>query len=539
MRKSVWAAAVLMLMAGVGAARAQDAGVLRLYQGGREIGREVFRDAGNVLETTVIIPLIGMKLVSRMEWAADGRPIRTEERLYNLRNDSLRRSYAAVIDGDSVRMTLRDVFAGGRAGPGTPKDSTWAKAFGPDAIAADQNLSPYIRLVQGAARQPRTWRVFLPNADSVFEIRLAWRGDTADVAIGPQQILMRLGPDGRVATVDIPVGGVHYERFTGTWELPPLQGLTRPAPDYSAPAGAAYTAEEVRVPVRPALGDTFNLGCTLTKPVTGGPRFPAAITLTGSGLQDRDENLWPLVIEYRVFRQVAERLAAAGIAVLRCDDRGFGASRGPLDSVAMADFAVDAAAQLAWLRARADVDPRKLAIIGHSEGGSVGPMVAAEDLRLAALVVMAGMGKSMALVLRDQFLYPVERAAGLTPEQRATAREQALRGAEAFGGSTPYMRYFRDFDPIAVARRVRTPVLIVQGLLDRQISQGQADTLAAGFRAGGNRDVTVRKFEGLNHLFLVSPSGTGAGDEYASLTDVAVPAAVLDTIAEWLRGKLR
>jgi hypothetical protein len=86
---------------------------------------------------------------------------------------------------------------------------------------------------------------------------------------------------------------------------------------------------------------------------------------------------------------------------------------------------------------------------------------------------------------------------------------------------------------------MRAPVLIVQGVLDRQVSQGQADTLAAAMRAGGNRDVTVRKFDGLNHLFLHSPSGTGAPDEYAALTDAAVPADVLDTIATWLQARLR
>ena len=75
--------------------------------------------------------------------------------------------------------------------------------------------------------------------------------------------------------------------------------------------------------------------------------------------------------------------------------------------------------------------------------------------------------------------------------------------------------------------------------VDRQVSAGQADTLATAFREGGNRDVTVRVFPGLNHLFVVSPSGTGATDEYASLRDVAVPREVLDVIAEWLIARLR
>ncbi|MFI5280970.1 MAG: alpha/beta hydrolase family protein [Gemmatimonadales bacterium] len=533
MRTIALACALAAGIAARGAAQETDAGILRLYQGPAELGREVFSDNGRVFESSVSIPVLNIKIVSRLERTETGAPIRTEMRVYDLGADTLQRTYQAVLDRDTMRMTLSP--AGGQ-----PR--SWAKRFTPDVIAADQNMSLYLWLVQRSRGRERTWHVFLPNADSVLDMHLTWRGDSADVTLGPQSLVMVLGADGRVSSVDIPVGRVHYDRFRGgqITELPPMRGLVRPVPDYFAPAGAAYTAEEVRVPVHPARGDTFSLGCTLTKPQGGAARAPAAITLTGSGLQDRDENLWPLLSAYHLFRQVAERLAQAGIAVLRCDDHGFGSSGGSLDSVTMVDFAADAAAQLAWLRSRRDIDGAHLAVIGHSEGGIVGPMVAADDRQLAALVVMAGTGKTMRLVVRDQFLYPVERAQGLTDVQRDTARAQALRGAEEFINSPlPYLRQAKDYDPLPTARRVRAPVLIVQGALDRQVSAGQADTLAAAMRGAGNRDVTVRKFEGLNHLFLRSPSGTGAPDEYASLTDAAVPADVLDTIATWLAARLR
>jgi hypothetical protein len=526
----------LLCLVGVaarGAAQETDAGILRLYQGRAELGREVFSDNGRVLESTVSIPMINLKIVSRLERTETGAPVRTEMRVYDLRADTLQRTYRAVPDRDTIRITLTPVAGAPRA---------WAKAFTPDVIAADQNMSLYVWLVQHSRGRERTWHVFLPNADSVLDMHLAWRGDSADVTIGPQSLVMVLGADGRVESADIPVGQVRYERFRGVQvtELPLMTGLIRPAPDYTAPAGAAYTAEDVRVSVHPARGDTFSLGCTLTRPTAAPARVPAAITLTGSGLQDRDENLWPLLPAYHLYRQVAARLAQAGIAALRCDDHGFGASGGSLDSVTMLDFAADAAAQLAYLRGRSDIDGAHLAVIGHSEGGIVGPMVSAEDRQLAALVVMAGTAKTMRLVVRDQFLYPVERAQGLTDAQRATAREQALQGAEQFVNSPlPYLRQARDYDPLPTARRVRAPVLIVQGAVDRQVSAGQADTLSAAMRSGGNRDVTVRKFDGLNHLFLRSPSGTGAPDEYASLPDAAVPAEVLDTIATWLAARLR
>jgi dienelactone hydrolase len=505
----------------------EDGGILRLRQAGMEIGRETFRETGHTLETDVTIPLLKLRIAATTERDDAGRAQRIEERIFSLPADTLVRTYTATIVGDSVHVTL-----GSRE---------WTKGGAPEDISADQTLASFVRLVQRANRRDRTVRVWLPSADTTLPVVIAFRGDTASVTIGPQVVTFSLGADGKVRSADFPQSRVHYERHVAGTELPPLAGMNPPAADYSAPAGASWTAEDVRVTVRGLRADTFSLGCTLTKPKQGAARLPAAITLTGSGQQDRDENLWPLVPDYHLFRQVASRLGDAGIAVLRCDDYGAGSSGGAVDTaVSMLDFANAAEAQLAWLRARPDIDGAKLAIIGHSEGGIVGPMVAARDPRLAALVVMAGPSKPMGAVLRDQFLSGVERAEGLTPEQRAQAREQAVRDADAFGGNAPgYMRHARAHDPLATARQVRAPTLILQGALDRQVSHGQADTLGAAMRAAGNRDVTVRTFDRLNHLFLVSANGTGSPDEYATLRDVAVPADVLDTLADWLRRKLR
>jgi alpha-beta hydrolase superfamily lysophospholipase len=510
-------------------AQQPDAGVFRLFQGQQEIGREVFRDDGATLTSTVTIPLLRTKIATTLT-RSGAHATHAEIRALDIGTDTLVRAYTATVDGDSVRLSLTPAHGDARR---------WAKAATLDEISAEQSIAGFTSLIQRSARQNHDYAVWLPSADSALRTRLIFFGDSVEMFVGRQQMFALLGPDGRVRLLEVPASRVRFVRATGD-SLPPLPGMTPPVPDYSAAAGASYTAEEVRVPVRPAAGDTFSLGCTLTKPRSGGPRFPAAVTLTGSGQQDRDENLYPLVSEYHLFRQVAERLALAGIAVLRCDDRGFGASGGPLDSATMVDFAHDAEAKLAWLRARADINPAKLGIIGHSEGGIVGPMVAAEDPRLAALVMLAGTGKTMDAVVRDQFLYPAEHAEGLTPAQRDTARVEALRAADAFiSRPLPYLRQARDYDPLVTARRVRTPVLVLNGALDRQVSAGQADTLGAAFREGGNRDVTVRVFPGLNHLFVVSPSGTGATDEYASLRDVAVTAEVLDLIATWLSARLR
>ncbi len=521
-------AAALLLGGLATAGLAQDAGTFRLYQGTMEIGRETFRDDGATLRFSVVIPLASIQLTGEVS-RDSGRARRAVMRAFAPGTDSLLRTYTATVVGDSVRVAMSRT---GRA------DTEWARAAAPDEITAEQSIAGIVSLVQRAGRAPHDYAVWFPASNATVPLHVAFRGDSADVTIGPQRLLALLGPDGKVRQVEQGTA-IRFVRFTGD-SLPPLAGLRRPTPDYSAPAGAPYTAENVRVPVRPAAGDTFSLGCTLTKPATGGPRFPAAITLTGSGLEDRDENLWPLVPGYHPFRQLAERLAREGIAVLRCDDRSFGASTGSADTATMLSFAADGAAQLAWLRGRADIDGARLAVVGHSEGGTTGPMIAAEDPRLKAVVIMAGIAKPFDQVVLDQTLYPVESDTSLHGAARDSARAEARRQADAFmSRQIPYLVQARQLDPLAIARRVRQPVLIVQGALDRQVSAGQADTLGAAIHAAGNRDVTVRVFPGLNHLFLVSPSGTGAGSEYATLTDVQVPEAVLDTIADWLVARLQ
>jgi hypothetical protein len=532
-RVPVWALAALAACAGSLAAQDTtpvDAGMYRVWQGNLEVMRETFRETAAAIEGTTRIPLRGMTLRWREERGADGRLRSARLAVHRLASDSLVRSYTLTADGDSLRLEQADPG-------GEPR--RWSRPGRPEALLAEQSIATLGALVRRAGRRDTTLHAWSPSADTALPVTIAFHGDTAALAVASLRATAVVGADGRMATLVIPVQAARAERFAGGTDLPPLRGMDRPAPDYTAPAGARYTAEEVRVPVTTPAGDTFSLGCTFTKPLGAGGRLPAVVTLSGSGQQDRDEDLWPLADGYRIFRQVAERLAAAGIAVLRCDDRGFGASGGPLDRATIADFADDASAKLAWLRTRPDVDPRRVALVGHSEGGMTGPIVAARDPALAALVVMAGPAKPMRAVVRDQLRWRIQSIEGLEAGERARLAAEAERQADAVvNGPGAYMAWARDWDPLPTARRVRAPTLILQGALDRQVTAGQADSLAAAVRAGGNRDVTVRVFPRLNHLFLVSPTD-GSPTEYAALTDFAVPAEVLDTMAVWLQRRLR
>ena len=533
-----WAATRVALVAaaclGPAAAGAQeprvvDAGMYRLWQGTFEAFRETFRETATGIEGTTQVPIQRMTLHWREERDPTGRLVRARMAARRMPDDTALLEYTLEAAGDSLHL---EQWGMGR------ERRRWARAARADGLLPEQSVAAIAALVRRAGGRDTVFRVWSAGADSALPLTVTFHGDTAIVSVVTVRLSVVRGPDGRAVTMTIPSQGARAERFTGD-SLPPLPGLERPRPDYGAPAGAAYTAVDVRVAVRPAAGDTFSLGCTFTRPARAAARVPAAITLTGSGAQDRDGSLWPLLPAYRPWRQVAARLAAAGIAVLRCDDRGFGASGGSLDSATIADFADDAAAQLAWLRARSDVDPLRLAVIGHSEGGITGPLLAEREAGLRALVLMAAPAKTMRLVVRDQLLFPLQGTEDLAPAERERLRASALAQADAFvDRPLPYLRWVRDRDPLEVARRVRTPTLVLQGALDRQVSAGQADTLAAAMRAAGNRDVTTRVFPRLNHLFLVSPTN-GAPSEYPALTDTDVPAEVLDTLAAWLTRRLR
>jgi dienelactone hydrolase len=166
------------------------------------------------------------------------------------------------------------------------------------------------------------------------------------------------------------------------------------------------------------------LAGTLTVPKGKGP-FPAIVTITGSGSQDRDEEIW-LVKGFRPFRQIADSLGRAGIAVLRMDDRGFGGSGGDAATSTSRDFAEDIKAGLAWLRSRPEIDGKRLGLVGHSEGGLIAPIVASEDPALKAIVLMAGPGQTGREILEFQNRYGIEHNPAIKPESRDSAVQGGL-----------------------------------------------------------------------------------------------------------------
>jgi len=363
---------------------------------------------------------------------------------------------------------------------------------------------------------------FFLAGGATVPVTITWLGaDSATLDMANVVMRLAVSPSGRLLGGAVPSQGARIVRGMPTGQL------TVQRPDYTAPPGAPYTAQDVTIKTSQGL----TLAGTLTIPKNARGRLPAVVTITGSGIQDRDEGI-PTIGPYKPFQQLADTLSRRGIAVLRLDDRGIGGSDAGPPGATSADFAGDIRAGIAYLRRRSDIDPDRIALVGHSEGGLIAPMVAAADPRVRAIVVMAGPSQTGRQILEYQNRYSVDSMARMTGPKRDSLIASIPHALDSVSAANPWMRFFMEHDPLATARAVHTPVLILQGATDRQVSADQANVLAAAFRAGGNRDVTVRVFPETNHLFVADPSGNPTG--YAALPSKQVRSEVLGAIADWL-----
>jgi uncharacterized protein len=377
----------------------------------------------------------------------------------------------------------------------------------------------------------------------------------------------------RVPMAQVQFSGALGERarsFGGTWSRPDQpdarvmfvrDSVTATAPMRTqwpiVPKG--YRAEHVSF-ANPVDG-RVTLAGTLTIP-EGRGRFPAVVLISGSGPQDRDETIFG----HKPFAVLGDHLSRRGIAVLRYDDRGFAESTGEHASATSADFATDANAAVRYLLGRADIDPKAIGFVGHSEGGMIGPIAAADNDRVAFLVLLAGPGTRT-----DQLILSQRRAMGLlqgVTDAELDRTEPFIRGllhtmrdaadsadamtrARAFltpevltalgGASTqrdavaarftnPWMRYFLAYDAPAVLSRIRVPVLAINGSLDTQVPS--AENLAAiRLALAKNPDATVRELPGLNHFFQTAR--TGAIGEYDRIAETFSPSA-MQLISDWI-----
>ena len=302
--------------------------------------------------------------------------------------------------------------------------------------------------------------------------------------------------------------------------------------------------EQIRVPA-----NGFSLAATVSKPfdIPKVP-MPAIVLVGGSGPTDRDET----VFNIPVFGQLSSALADAGLLVIRYDKRGVGQSGGRLESAALADFAEDLRAVVKYTADRKDVNPKRIAVAGHSEGGAVALLAAAKDKRIAAVVLMAAPGVRGSDLILEQQQHLLERSVMSDADRQAKVELQkkindAVISGNGWEGVPPEVRrqvdnpWFQSllvFDPAKTLSDVRQPVLIVQGELDTQVAPANADrllTLARGRKNSPPSDIV--KLPGLNHLLVGAE--TGEVDEYPSLKGRHVAGEVSSAIASWLQKTLK
>lgn len=358
---------------------------------------------------------------------------------------------------------------------------------------------------------------------------------------GPLDAEVEVEPDGRLVRLRVPAASLDVVR--------------EDVASVAARQLAFYREgdEDVRVP---ATG--FSLAATVSKPRAApgappppgrrgrpaGPRLPAVVLVAGSGALDRDET----VAGIPILGQLAAALADAGFLVIRYDKRGVGQSGGRGETATLADYADDLVHVVRYVADRRDVDPRRIAVVGHSEGAWVAMLAAAREKRIGRLVLLAGAGTTGAELVLEQQRRALEKL-GLSDEEKArrVALQQRIHAALLEGGSwddipeelrrqadTPWFASFLAFDPAKAMARVRQRVLVVSAALDTQVPPHHAERLlqaaAARKKNPGADAVTI---PGVNHLFV--PATTGEVEEYGSLAGRSIAPDLARAIAAWLQ----
>ena len=349
----------------------------------------------------------------------------------------------------------------------------------------------------------------------------------------------------------------------------------------------SLSAEPVKAPLRPQTPvapfpyrvedvsfrnepDGVQLAGTLTIPTTD-HSCPAVVLISGSGPQDRDETL----LDHKPFWVIADHLSRHGIAVLRFDDRGTGASKGDFSAATSEDFANDVEAACNHLIHDKRIAPNSIGLIGHSEGGMIAPIVAARRNDIAFAILMAGTGVNGKEILLSQGQL-ILRAEGVTDEnllniQRATQlalidtvleaaadapqdelvaaamkrlteslpeeslAEDSQKGIVSAGiqqMNNPWFRFFLTYEPATLLQRVKCPVLALNGEKDVQVDPRlNLPAIEAALKKGGNTRFKTVEFPSLNHLF--QSCTTGGLSEYRSIEET-ISLTVLQTITAWI-----
>lgn len=468
--------------------------------------------------------------------------------------------------------------------------------------------------------EPYTVKIYQPQKISptlAKNLTGAWQG-TIDLSIITLRVVFHIksNPDGSLtatldspdqSTTDIPTSSVDLLRqnltitvnrvrgkyegllnsptdpttITGTWsQLGKEHTLTLHKTDTPATINRpqepkppfGYHTEDITF-TNPTANIT--LAGTLTKPKTGGP-FPAVMLISGSGPQDRNEE----ILGHKPFLVLADHLTKKGIAVLRVDDRGVGKSTGEYLKATTQDLTTDALSGVAYLKSRKDIRPNQIGLAGHSEGGLIAPLAAIQSSDIAFIVMMAGPGVPGDRIIETQrkAIFEADKVSPALIEHNVTFLKQMCKIIKtepnnaiaerhireqyqkltskmskklldeyakigisdpdaALNASLPmylstWYRFFISHDPAETLKKVTCPTLAFIGEKDLQVpAKENLAAIKAAFQAGGNTQVVVTEIPKLNHLF--QNAQTGSPTEYAKIEETFAPVA-LNLISDWI-----
>ena len=309
----------------------------------------------------------------------------------------------------------------------------------------------------------------------------------------------------------------------------------------------------------------FTMGGTLTLPKGNGP-FPVVVLISGSGQQDRNSELFG----HKPFWVIADYLTKNGFAVLRSDDRGVGESGGDVEKATSLNFAQDVISALDYLKTVKEIQSKKMYLMGHSEGGMIAPLVVEKYKDVAGIILLAAPGIPGDLLLEEQS-YLIGKASGLNEEMLEktrkanlqiyqiiksekddalleqkvrtileaefetldkTQRETAVKNQLA-SITSPWFKYFINFNPEPILKKVNCPVLVLNGENDLQVpAKINMDGIQNALTKGGNKKTTFKSYPKLNHLF--QESQTGSVSEYGTIEETFNPVVLAD-ILSWLK----
>ncbi|MCB0728128.1 MAG: alpha/beta fold hydrolase [Ignavibacteriae bacterium] len=319
----------------------------------------------------------------------------------------------------------------------------------------------------------------------------------------------------------------------------------------------------------------IELAGTLTIPNKNGT-FPVVVLISGSGPQNRNEE----IMNHRPFLVLSDHLTRNGIGVFRYDDRGVADSKGDFKSATSLDFALDAEAAVEYLKSRKEIDKNKIGLAGHSEGGYIAPMIAARNDDISFIVMLAGPGiPGKDIVLLQTEL--IEKASGVSNEEvaitinmykgvfdiikkndsddkiksevTAFVEQQYAEHPEIMNStgkvddkmiaqmisvySSPWFKFFLEYDPATDLEKVTVPVLAIIGEKDLQVPpKVNLEAIKKALDKAGNKNLTAKELPGLNHLF--QNCTTGLPEEYGKIDETFSPQA-MDIITEWILDQVR